>query len=68
MGTMTKWPVQKQTHRKTKKHVGHQEATDIQKKTILSVVRICNDKCLVLMLYCFIILNGRDVLLLTKIQ
>jgi len=29
---MTKWSVQKQTHRKTQKHVEHQDATDIQKK------------------------------------
>jgi len=29
---MTKWPVQKQTHRTTQKHVEHQDTTDIQKK------------------------------------
>jgi len=29
---MTKWPVQKPTHR-TQKHVEHQNATDIKKKT-----------------------------------
>jgi len=29
---MTKWSVQKQTHRTTKKHIEHQDATDIQKK------------------------------------
>ena len=28
-GTMTKWPVHKQTHRTTQKHVAHQDATDI---------------------------------------
>ena len=26
---MAKWPVQKPTHRKTQKHVEHQDATDI---------------------------------------
>jgi len=36
-GTLTKWPVQKQTHRTTQKHVHveHQDATDIQKKSLL---------------------------------
>ena len=34
-GTMTKWPAQKQTHRRTHKHVEHQDATDIQKKIFL---------------------------------
>jgi len=29
LGTMTKWPVQKSTHRTTQKHVEHQYATDI---------------------------------------
>jgi len=29
---MTKWPVQKPTHRTTQKHVEHQDATDIQNK------------------------------------
>ena len=28
-GTMTKWPVQKPTHRTTQKHVEHQDATNI---------------------------------------
>jgi len=28
---MTKWPAHKQTHRRTHKHVEHQDATDIQK-------------------------------------
>jgi len=28
---MTKWPVQKPTHRTTRKHVEHQDATDIQR-------------------------------------
>jgi len=28
---MTKWPVQKQTHRAAQKHAEHQDATDIQK-------------------------------------
>jgi len=28
-GTMTQWPVQKQTHRTTQKHVEHQDVTDI---------------------------------------
>jgi len=32
-GTITEWPVQKQTHRTIQKHVEHQDATDI-KKTI----------------------------------
>ena len=27
--TMTKWPVHKQLHRTTQKHVEHQDATDI---------------------------------------
>jgi len=29
-GSMTKWPVQKQTHRSTHKHIEHQDATDIK--------------------------------------
>ena len=29
LGTMTKWPVQKPTHRTTQKHVEHHDATDI---------------------------------------
>ena len=33
-GTMTKWPVQKLTHRTTQKHVQLHDATNIQKKTI----------------------------------
>ena len=33
-GTMTKWPVQKQTHRTAQKHAKHQDATDIQKKLV----------------------------------
>jgi len=28
-GTITKWPVQKLTHRTTQKHVQHHDATDI---------------------------------------
>jgi len=28
-GTMTKWPVQKPTHRTTQNHVDHEDATDI---------------------------------------
>jgi len=36
-GTITKWPVQKQTHRKTQKHVEHQDGTDIQKQIIFCV-------------------------------
>jgi len=31
-GTMTKWPVYKQTHRTTQKRLKHQDATDIQKQ------------------------------------
>jgi len=34
MGNMTKWTVQKQTHRTTQKHVEHQDATAIQKKLL----------------------------------
>jgi len=37
---MTKWPVQKPTHRTTQKHVEHHDATDIRKK--LSVRSIAN--------------------------
>jgi len=29
---MSKWPVQKPTHIKTKEHVEHQDATDIKKQ------------------------------------
>ena len=36
-GTMTKWPVQKPTHRTTRKHVKHYDATDILKKKICFV-------------------------------
>jgi len=40
-GTMTKWPVQKQTQITTQKHVEHPDATYIQKKhTIFCVFRI----------------------------
>ena len=38
-GTMTKWPVQKQTHRIAQKHTEHQDATDI-KNTIFVCFRI----------------------------
>jgi len=31
---MPKWPVHKQTHRTTQKHVEHQDATDIQKNIL----------------------------------
>ena len=31
-GTMTNWPVHKQTHRTTQKHLKHQDETDIQKQ------------------------------------
>ena len=31
-GTMTKWPVQKQTHGTAQKHVEHRDATDIKHK------------------------------------
>jgi len=33
-GTVTKWPVQKQTHRTAQKHTEHQDATDIQNKLV----------------------------------
>jgi len=33
-GTMTKWPVQKLTHRTTQKHVQHHDATDVYKNYI----------------------------------
>ena len=37
-GTMTKWPVHKQTHRTTqKKHVEHQDAKEIQKKKTIFI-------------------------------
>jgi len=39
-GTITKWPVHKQTHRTTQKHVEHQDATDIHKKLLICVFRI----------------------------
>ena len=32
-GTMTKWPVQKPTHRMKQKHIEHHDATYIKKKT-----------------------------------
>jgi len=39
--TMTKWPVQKPTHRTTQKHVENKDATDIYKKnTIFCVFQI----------------------------
>jgi len=31
---MTKWPIQKQTHRIAQKHAEHQDATDIQEKKL----------------------------------
>jgi len=34
-GTLTKWPVQKQTHRAAQKQAERQDSTDIQKKTFL---------------------------------
>jgi len=37
---MTKWFVQKQTHRTTQKHAEHQDATDIQKNTVVCVFQI----------------------------
>jgi len=36
-GTMTKWFVQKQTHRTKQKHAEHQDATGIQTKILLFV-------------------------------
>jgi len=35
---MTKWHVQKPTHRTTQKHVEHKDATDIQKKHYYFVI------------------------------
>jgi len=35
---MTKWPVQKQTHRTTQKHVEYQDATYIQKTILILCV------------------------------
>jgi len=32
MGTLTKWPVQKETHKTAQKHTEHQAATDIRNK------------------------------------
>jgi len=32
---MTKWPIQKQTHRTEQKHAEHQDATDIENKLFL---------------------------------
>ena len=40
-GTMTKWHVQKPTHRTTQKHVEHKDATDIQIKLLFCDFRIC---------------------------
>ena len=42
-GTMTKWPVQKQTHRTAQKHAEHQENTCIVSKCVVSArfVSIC---------------------------
>jgi len=37
---MTKWHVQKQTHRTTQKHIKHEDATDIQKKNYFYVFQI----------------------------
>jgi len=34
-GTMTKWPVQKQTHRTAQKHAENQDAADIQNTLFL---------------------------------
>jgi len=31
---MSKWPVQKQTHRTAQKHAEHQDAADIQQKCV----------------------------------
>jgi len=39
-GAMTKRPVHRKTHRTTQKHVEHQDATGIQKKTIFCDFRI----------------------------
>ena len=39
-GTMTKWPVQKHTHRLAQKHVEYQDSTDIQEKTISYLIFI----------------------------
>ena len=36
-GTVTKWPVQKQTHRTTQNHTEHQDATYIQNRLCLCV-------------------------------
>jgi len=39
---MAKWPVQKQTHKTTQKHVEHQDARDIQ--NIFSCYTVLNRK------------------------
>ena len=41
--TMTKWPIQKPTHRTTDKHVEHHDATVIQKK--LKAICIIHHDC-----------------------
>ena len=41
---MTKWPVQKQTHRITQKHAEHLDTTDIGNKIIVCV-RVCACVC-----------------------
>ena len=38
IATLTKWPVQNQTHRTTQKHEEHQDAPDIQNKLYFIVV------------------------------
>jgi len=43
-GTMTKWPVQKPTHRTTRKHVKHYDATDILKKNYFFVLTLTHKK------------------------
>ena len=43
---MTKWPVQKPTHRTTKKHVEHHDVTDIYKKTISTIIVTKDDSIL----------------------
>ena len=39
-GTMTKWSVQKLTHRTTQKHVQHHDATDICVKALLVILQM----------------------------
>jgi len=41
---MTKWQIQKQTHRTTQNHVEHEDATDIQKKNYFGCVFRCLSK------------------------